>query len=81
MFPRATYYYDAVLWAVGRAASSPARHKRHDLLDPSGSCTRAQIVTFLWRAAGSPVVNYADARLTDVDERRVLCRGRPLGGE
>ena len=31
----------------------------NDLFGPYQPCTRAQIVTFLWRAAGSPVVNYA----------------------
>ncbi len=45
------WYYDAVLWAVDNgitAGMSPGR------FEPSGSCTRAQAVTFLWRAAGEP---------------------------
>lgn len=50
------YYYDAVLWAAekGITSGTDAVH-----FSPSAPCTRAQIVTFLWRAAGSPVVNYA----------------------
>ena len=45
------YFYDAVLWAAqnGITAGTDAVH-----FSPSASCTRAQIVTFLWRAAGSP---------------------------
>lgn len=45
------YYYDAVLWAAqkGVTAGTDATH-----FSPNASCTRAQIVTFLWRAAGSP---------------------------
>ena len=50
------YYYDAVLWAAqnGITSGTDAEH-----FSPNQPCTRAQIVTFLWRAAGSPVVNYA----------------------
>ena len=56
------YYYDAVLWAAeqGITSGTDAVH-----FSPSAPCTRAQIVTFLWRAAGSPVVNYA-TDLSDV---------------
>ena len=45
------YFYDAVLWAVqeGITSGTDATH-----FSPNASCTRAQIVTFLWRAAGSP---------------------------
>ena len=45
------YYYDAVLWAaeegitLGTSATT---------FSPNASCTRAQAVTFLWRAAGRP---------------------------
>lgn len=58
------YYYDAVLWAAekGITSGTDAVH-----FSPSAPCTRAQIVTFLWRAAGSPVVNYA-MDLSDVSE-------------
>ena len=45
------YFYDAVLWAAEKGVTSGA-----DALhfSPNAPCTRAQIVTFLWRAAGSP---------------------------
>ena len=45
------YYYDAVLWAAqnGITSGTDAEH-----FSPNQPCTRAQIVTFLWRAAGSP---------------------------
>ena len=45
------YYYDAVKWAVGKDITSGIGN---GLFGPNQSCTRAQIVTFLWRAAGSP---------------------------
>ena len=56
------YFYDAVLWAAQNSITSgtDAVH-----FAPSLSCTRAQIATFLWRAAGSPMVNYA-MNMTDV---------------
>ena len=58
------YYYDAVLWAVDKGITGGTSATT---FDPSGNCTRAQIVTFLWRTAGSPVVNYL-MPFTDVDE-------------
>lgn len=61
--PAGAYYYDAVLWAAegGIVTGTDAVH-----FSPGASCTRAQLVTFLWRAAGSPAVNYA-MNFTDVD--------------
>ena len=58
------YFYDAVLWAAqkGITSGTDAEH-----FSPNQPCTRAQIVTFLWRAAGSPVVNYA-MNMSDVPE-------------
>ncbi len=50
------YFYDAVLWAVGKGITNGTSAETFSPEDP---CTRAQIVTFLWRAAGSPVANYA----------------------
>ena len=46
-----SYYYDAVLWAVSHGIT---KGKTDTSFDPSGSCTRAQMVTFLWRYAGCP---------------------------
>lgn len=56
------YFYDAVLWAVEKGITNGTSAETFSPEDP---CTRAQIVTFLWRAAGSPVVNYA-MNMTDV---------------
>ena len=58
------YFYDAVLWAVEKGITNGTSAETFSPEDP---CTRAQIVTFLWRAAGSPVVNYA-MDLSDVSE-------------
>ena len=45
------YYYDAVLWAVENGITGGTTDTT---FSPNASCTRAQAVTFLWRAAGSP---------------------------
>ena len=45
------YYYDAVLWAAKQGVTGGTSDT---LFAPDASCTRAQAVTFLWRAAGSP---------------------------
>ena len=60
--PSSAYYYDAVKWAAKESITGGIGN---GLFGPNQPCTRAQIVTFLWRAAGSPVVNYA-MDLTDV---------------
>ena len=49
--PAGAYYEDAVVWAVGKGITSGTNATT---FDPNGTCTRAQAVTFLWRAAGSP---------------------------
>lgn len=49
--PSNAYYYDAVLWAVKQGITSGTSATT---FSPNASCTRAQTVTFLWRAAGSP---------------------------
>lgn len=58
------YFYDAVLWAAENGITNGTEP---NYFTPSGITTRAQMVTFLWRAAGEPVVNYA-MPFTDVDE-------------
>lgn len=58
------YCYEAVRWAVKNGITDGVGNDR---FAPEQSCTRAQIVTFFWRAAGSPVVNYA-MDLSDVAE-------------
>ena len=57
------YYYDAVLWAVEKGITGGTSATT---FDPSGNCTRAQAVTFLWRAAGSPAPKTKVMPFTDV---------------
>ena len=45
------YYYDAVLWAVGGKVTAGTDESH---FSPNGTCTRAQVISFLWRAAGKP---------------------------
>ena len=49
--PNDAYYYEAVKWAVENGITNGVGY---NLFAPGRPCTRAQIVTFLWRAAGSP---------------------------
>ena len=58
------YYFEAVKWAQEKGITGGIGN---GLFGPNQPCTRGQIVTFLWRAAGSPVVNYA-MNMTDVAE-------------
>ena len=62
--PNAAYYFESVKWAAENGITGGIGN---GLFGPNQPCTRAQIVTFLWRAAGSPVVNYL-MPFTDVDE-------------
>ncbi len=59
--PNGAYFYEAVKWAVENGITTGVGN---DLFAPEQPCTRAQIVTFLWRAAGSPepktAVSFAD---------------------
>ena len=57
------YYYDAVLWAVEQKITSGTSATT---FSPDASCTRAQMVTFLWRAAGSPKAENGKNPFTDV---------------
>ena len=57
------YYYEAVKWAQEKGITSGIGDNQ---FGPERSCTRAQIVTFLWRAAGSPAPKGAAAGMTDV---------------
>ena len=57
-----SYYYDAVLWAVEQGIT---KGTSETMFSPDATCTRAQIVTFLWRANGSPAVS-GNSAFTDV---------------
>ena len=61
--PSGAYYEDAVIWAVKKGITSGTSATT---FNPDGSCTRAQAVTFLWRAAGSPEPKSAAMPFTDV---------------
>ncbi len=62
--PADAYYHDAVAWAIEHGITTGTTDAT---FSPGEPCTRAQIVTFLWRAAGCPVVNYV-MPFDDVDE-------------
>ena len=62
--PNDAYYYEAVKWAQEKGITGGIGNS---LFAPNQPCTRSQIVTFLWRVAGSPVVNYL-MPFMDVDE-------------
>lgn len=59
------YYYDAVIWAVGKGI---AKGVTDTTFQPNASCTRAEMVTFLYRAAGSPEPTNKVNPFTDVAE-------------
>ena len=61
--PNGAYFYEAVKWAVENGITTGVGN---DLFAPEQPCTRAQIVTFLWRAAGSPEPKGAASGMTDV---------------
>ena len=59
------YYHDAVLWAVENGITNGMTEST---FAPKATCTRAQMVTFLWRAAGCPVPQNAAHSFTDLDK-------------
>ena len=61
--PDDAYFADAVIWAVGEGITSGTSATT---FNPHGICTRAQIVTFLWRFAGSPKPESDAMPFTDV---------------
>ena len=66
---KGTYYYDAVLWAVN-AKPQVTSGTSYNTFSPNATCTRAQVVTFLWRAKGcpEPEMDAAASPFTDVRE-------------
>ena len=57
------YYYGAVLWAAEQNITGGTGEGK---FSPNAPCTRAQMATFLWRAAGSPEPKRADCPFADV---------------
>jgi len=68
---KTAYYCEAVLWAAGKGI---ARGTGANIFSPDGICTRAQAVSFLWRAMGRPEPAAADCRFTDVDVNVDYCK-------
>ncbi len=62
--PTEKYYYEPVMWAYTNGITAGATATT---FDPNGTCTRAQVVTFLWRAAGKPEPTTTNNPFTDVD--------------
>ena len=70
------YYYDPVLWAVNHKPQITAGTSK-DTFSPEAACTRAQMVTFLWRAKGEPAPKltknpFKDVKSTDYFYKAVL---------
>lgn len=63
--PASAYYYDAVAWAVENGVTGGTTATT---FSPNNACTRAQMVTFLWRAAGEPEPETTVNPFTDVSE-------------
>ena len=59
------YYFDAVNWAVENAITEGMGN---GLFQPEETCTRAQVVTFLWRLAGQPELESEENIFSDVEE-------------
>ena len=60
---KSDYFYDAVVWAVNNGVTTGTSATT---FSPSAACTRAQVVTFLWRAAGEPAPKSYSNPFTDV---------------
>lgn len=59
------YYADPVVWAVGNGITNGSAPRQ---FNPKGACTRGHIVTFLWRACGSPEPETAASSFSDVQD-------------
>lgn len=58
------YYYDAMLWAVEKGITIGSSATT---FSPERVCSRAEVVTFLWRASGKPAPEYEENRFHDVE--------------
>ena len=59
--PEDSYYYDAVVWAYENGITSG-----DTLFEPLSTCTRGQVITFLWRAMGSPEPQITESPVSDI---------------
>ena len=61
------FYYKAVLWAVENNITTGTST---DTFSPGESCSRGQVVTFLWRTEGSPKPTATTTAFTDVNSKK-----------
>ena len=70
---KSDYYYDAVIWAVENGITSGTSATK---FSPNATCTRGQVVTFLWRAEGEPDASgtnpFSDVKSSDYFYKAVL---------
>ena len=64
--PVGQFYFDPVRWAVERNITTGATATA---FDPNGACLRGHVVTFLWRAVGSPAPTTRENPFVDVDAK------------
>jgi hypothetical protein len=69
--PIGAWYSAPVVWALGQGITSGTSATT---FSPSASCTRAQFVTFLWRAAGSPEPENTECPFEDVSPESYYCK-------
>ncbi len=63
--PADSFYYDSVAWALEQGITEGLTETE---FGPDAACNRAQVVTFLWRAAGSPEPSVTENPFVDVEE-------------
>ena len=59
--PEDSYYYDAVVWAYENGIASDG-----NTFEPLSTCTRGQVITFIWRAMGSPEPQTEENPISDI---------------
>lgn len=74
------YYYDAIIWAVHHIPQI-TNGTSSTRFSPSSACTRGQVVTFLWRAAGCPEPKTATTKFTDVKDSSYYSKAVRWAGE
>ncbi len=71
------YYFDSVKWAVAQGITTGTSAST---FSPEQTCTRAQILTFLWRAAGSPEPK-GTASFSDIDSKAYYAKAAAWAAE
>ena len=65
---KADYYYEPIVWAYNNEPYRITSGKTLEEFAPENDCTRAEFITFLWRAAGEPQTTLTENPFTDVEE-------------